>query len=75
MWTKFKFLLLNIIPVVIGILNSVLGSNQWPAAKNWIWLVVLILTAVLNAIGGTVQSVRIVKLIKLLHSKNINSKV
>jgi hypothetical protein len=75
MWAKFKFLLLNIIPVVIGILNSVLGSNQWPADKNWIWLAVLILTAVLNAIGGTMQSIRIVKLIKLLHSKNINIKV
>jgi hypothetical protein len=57
MWNKYKFLLLNIIPAAIAVLNAVAGSGDWPSAQKTIYLVVVILTAVLNAIGGTVMAI------------------
>jgi hypothetical protein len=62
MWAKYKFIIVNAIAVILSGLNFIVTNNMLPRATNWIELGIVILTAAGNAIAGTVQTVKLLKL-------------
>jgi hypothetical protein len=64
MWAKYKFIIVNIVAVILSGLNFIITNNMLPKATNWIELGIVVLTAIGNAIVGTVQTVKLLKLQK-----------
>jgi hypothetical protein len=62
MWVKYKFIIVNAIAVILSALNYILTQNMLPKATNWIELGIVVLTAISNAIVGTVQAFKLLKM-------------
>ena len=58
-WLKSKFFWLNICAIILFVLNQILTSSYLPQWTVDINIAILVVTAVSNALAGTITSLRL----------------